>query len=61
MNDRIIINAAVLAGKPVIAGTRISVEFGVGLHYQADRASGDPAAQTRLLLRILLLLRLHFI
>ncbi len=31
MNDRIIINAAVLSGKPVIAGTRISVEFVVGL------------------------------
>jgi len=31
MNDRIIINPAVLSGKPVIAGTRISVEFVVGL------------------------------
>lgn len=31
MNDRIVINPNVLGGKPVIAGTRISVEFVVGL------------------------------
>ena len=31
MNDRITINPNVLGGKPVIAGTRISVEFVVGL------------------------------
>ena len=31
MNDRITINADVLGGKPIIAGTRISVEFVVGL------------------------------
>jgi len=31
MNDRIIIDPAVLVGKPVIRGTRISVEFVVGL------------------------------
>jgi uncharacterized protein (DUF433 family) len=31
MNGRIIINPAVLSGKPVVAGTRISVEFVVGL------------------------------
>ena len=31
MNDRIIVNPAVLLGKPVIAGTRLSVEFVVGL------------------------------
>jgi uncharacterized protein (DUF433 family) len=31
MNDRITIDPAVLLGKPVIRGTRISVEFVVGL------------------------------
>jgi uncharacterized protein (DUF433 family) len=31
MNDRITINPAVLGGKPVVAGTRLSVEFVVGL------------------------------
>jgi uncharacterized protein (DUF433 family) len=31
MNQRITINPGVLGGKPVIAGTRISVEFVVGL------------------------------
>jgi uncharacterized protein (DUF433 family) len=31
MNERIIINPAVLSGKPVVAGTRISVEFVLGL------------------------------
>jgi uncharacterized protein (DUF433 family) len=31
MNDRIRMNADVLGGKPIIAGTRISVEFVVGL------------------------------
>ena len=31
MNDRITINAEVLVGKPVIKGTRLSVEFIVGL------------------------------
>ncbi len=31
MNDRIAIKADVLGGKPIIAGTRISVEFVVGL------------------------------
>jgi uncharacterized protein (DUF433 family) len=31
MNDRIVVNSAVLLGKPVIAGTRLSVEFVVGL------------------------------
>ncbi len=31
MNDRITLNPEVLAGKPVIKGTRISVEFVVGL------------------------------
>jgi uncharacterized protein (DUF433 family) len=31
MNDRIVINPAVLVGKPIVKGTRISVEFVVGL------------------------------
>ena len=31
MNDRITIDPAVLVGKPVIAGTRLAVEFIVGL------------------------------
>ena len=31
MNDRITIDPAVLLGKPVIRGTRMSVEFIVGL------------------------------
>ena len=31
MNDRIVINPDVLVGKPVIKGTRLSVEFIVGL------------------------------
>lgn len=31
MNDRITINPDVLAGKPIVRGTRISVEFVVGL------------------------------
>jgi uncharacterized protein (DUF433 family) len=31
MNDRITIDAEVLAGKPIIQGTRLSVEFVVGL------------------------------
>jgi uncharacterized protein (DUF433 family) len=31
MNDRIAINPDVLGGKPVIKGTRMSVEFVVGL------------------------------
>jgi uncharacterized protein (DUF433 family) len=31
MNDRITINSEILAGKPVIRGTRVSVEFIVGL------------------------------
>lgn len=31
MNDRITINPDVLGGKPIIKGTRISVEFVVGL------------------------------
>jgi uncharacterized protein (DUF433 family) len=31
MNERITINPAVLVGKPVIRGTRIAVEFIVGL------------------------------
>ena len=31
MNDRIVANPQVLGGKPVIRGTRISVEFVVGL------------------------------
>jgi uncharacterized protein (DUF433 family) len=31
MNNRITIDPGVLAGKPIIAGTRISVEFVVGL------------------------------
>jgi uncharacterized protein (DUF433 family) len=31
MNDRTTINPDVLAGKPIIRGTRISVEFVVGL------------------------------
>jgi uncharacterized protein (DUF433 family) len=31
MNERITIDPAVLAGKPIISGTRISVEFVVGL------------------------------
>ena len=31
MNDRITINPQVLGGKPIIRGTRISVEFVVGL------------------------------
>jgi len=31
MNDRITINPDVLGGKPIISGTRISVEFVVGL------------------------------
>jgi uncharacterized protein (DUF433 family) len=29
--DRIVLDAAVLAGKPVIRGTRLSVEFIIGL------------------------------
>lgn len=31
MNNRITINPEVLAGKPIIRGTRLSVEFVVGL------------------------------
>lgn len=31
MNARIVMNPAVLAGKPIISGTRLSVEFIVGL------------------------------
>jgi uncharacterized protein (DUF433 family) len=31
MNDRITIDPAILLGKPIIRGTRISVEFVVGL------------------------------
>ncbi|HEY8667579.1 MAG TPA: DUF433 domain-containing protein [Tepidisphaeraceae bacterium] len=31
MNDRITIESDVLAGKPIIRGTRLSVEFVVGL------------------------------
>jgi uncharacterized protein (DUF433 family) len=31
MNERIIVNPDVLGGKPVIQGTRMSVEFVVGL------------------------------
>ena len=31
MNDRITINPQVLAGKPIVTGTRMSVEFVVGL------------------------------
>lgn len=31
MNERITIDAAVLSGKPIVRGTRISVEFVVGL------------------------------
>lgn len=31
MNDRIMIDPAVLVGKPVIRGTRLAVEFIVGL------------------------------
>jgi uncharacterized protein (DUF433 family) len=35
MNDRITINPDVLGGKPIIKGTRISVEFVVGLLAQS--------------------------
>jgi uncharacterized protein (DUF433 family) len=31
MNERIVVNADVLGGKPLIRGTRMSVEFVVGL------------------------------
>jgi len=31
MNDRIMMNPDVLAGKPIVRGTRMSVEFVVGL------------------------------
>jgi uncharacterized protein (DUF433 family) len=31
LNDRITLDPAVLAGKPVVRGTRISVEFIIGL------------------------------
>lgn len=31
MNDRIIVDRAILVGKPIIKGTRLSVEFIVGL------------------------------
>lgn len=31
IQDRIVIDAAVVAGKPVIRGTRLSVEFVIGL------------------------------
>jgi uncharacterized protein (DUF433 family) len=30
-NDRIVLDPAVLAGKPVVRGTRLSVEFVIGL------------------------------
>jgi uncharacterized protein (DUF433 family) len=30
-NDRIVLDAAILAGKPVIRGTRLAVEFVIGL------------------------------
>lgn len=30
-NDRIVLDPAVLAGKPVVRGTRMSVEFVIGL------------------------------
>jgi uncharacterized protein (DUF433 family) len=31
MTDRIVLDSAVLAGKPVIRGTRLSVDFVIGL------------------------------
>jgi uncharacterized protein (DUF433 family) len=31
MNDRIVLDPAILAGKPVVRGTRLSVEFIIGL------------------------------
>lgn len=31
MNDRITMNPEILAGKPIVRGTRLSVEFVVGL------------------------------
>jgi uncharacterized protein (DUF433 family) len=31
MDNRIILDAAILAGKPVLRGTRLSVEFVIGL------------------------------
>ena len=31
LSDRIVIDPAILAGKPIIRGTRLSVEFVVGL------------------------------
>ncbi len=31
MSDRIIINPAILTGKPIVRGTRLSVEFLIGL------------------------------
>lgn len=37
MNDRITLNPAVLVGKPIIRGTRMSVEFVVGLLAQGWR------------------------
>lgn len=31
MNNRIVLDPAILAGKPVVGGTRLSVEFIIGL------------------------------
>jgi uncharacterized protein (DUF433 family) len=31
MTDRIIVDSSILAGKPVVRGTRLSVEFIIGL------------------------------
>jgi uncharacterized protein (DUF433 family) len=40
MNDRIIVNPDVLGGKPIIQGTRMSVEFVVGLLAQGWSVEG---------------------
>jgi uncharacterized protein (DUF433 family) len=38
--DRIIVDPGVLVGKPIIKGTRISVEFVIDLHQEGENGKG---------------------
>jgi uncharacterized protein (DUF433 family) len=41
--SRIALDPKVLAGKPVIRGTRLAVEYVIGLMAEQSRAASDPA------------------
>jgi hypothetical protein len=55
MDDRITLDPAILAGKPVLRGTRLSVEFVIGLMADLERnghlgrlSRADPRGHHRL-------------